>query len=121
MEALLVLLGIPCKVKFKLGLGFLDLSPTQPSSFLSLFPQYLSLLPLPVHFLLALQAGHQAPVLHEAEAWLLFTCCTRQQTTFQQLPAALENFVTFCLGCSLNADSTFISKLAPQVAQNAEG
>ena len=59
MEALLVLLGIPCKVKFKLGLGFLDLSPTQPSSFLSLFPQYLSLLPLPVHSLLALQFDQQ--------------------------------------------------------------
>mgnify|MGYP001858504497 CR=1 FL=1 len=121
VEAFLVLLCTPCQVQFHLGLDFPDAVPTQPSSIPILLPGYLSLLPLPVHFLLALQAGHQAPVLHEAEAWLLFTCCTRQQTTFQQLPAALENFVTFCLGCSLNADSTFISKLAPQVAQNAEG
>ena len=34
------------------GLIFLDSIPTEPSSFLILFPWYLSLFPLPVHFFL---------------------------------------------------------------------
>lgn len=62
VEAFLVLFGIPSQVQIKLGLGFYDPSSTQTSSFLTLFPLYLALFPLLVHFLLTLQFDQQVPV-----------------------------------------------------------
>jgi len=59
VEVFLVL-GIPCQAQFKLGLGFPDPIPTQPSSIPIIFLWYLSL--LPVRFLLALQFDQQVPV-----------------------------------------------------------
>jgi len=54
VEALLVILSIPCKVQLQLCLGPPDTIPTQPGTIPILFPRYLSLLPLPVQFPLAL-------------------------------------------------------------------
>ena len=61
-ETFLVPFVIPSHVQFKLGLGFPDPISTQPNSFLILFPQHLSLFPLPVHFLLTLQFDQQVSV-----------------------------------------------------------
>ena len=54
VEALLVMLNIPCQVQLQLCLGPPDLVSTQPGRFPILFLGYLSLLPLPVQFLLVL-------------------------------------------------------------------
>jgi len=54
LEALLFILCIPCQVQLLLCLGLPDAIPSQPGSIPILFPGYLSLLPLPLHFLLAL-------------------------------------------------------------------
>jgi len=45
----------PCQVQLMLGFGLPDHIPTQTKSICILLPGYLSLLPLPVHFLHALQ------------------------------------------------------------------
>lgn len=70
IEAFLVLLFTPCQVQFQLCLDLSDPMPTQPSSISILLPGYLSLLPLPVHFLLALQFDQQ--VLFQAWPPLAF-------------------------------------------------
>jgi len=62
VAAFFVLFGVPSNVQFKLGLGFPDPILTQPRGFLILFPRYLSLFPLPVHFLLTLQFDQQVLV-----------------------------------------------------------
>jgi len=54
VEVLLVILCIPCQVQLQLRLGPPDPIPTQLSSIPVLFPAYLSLLPVPVQFPLAL-------------------------------------------------------------------
>jgi len=61
VEAFLILCT-PCQVQFQLVLGVPDLVPTQASSISMLLPGYLPLLPMPVHFLLALQFDHWVPV-----------------------------------------------------------
>jgi len=58
VEAFLILLCTPHQVQFQLGLGLTDPTPTKPSSIVS---GYLSLLSLPVHFLLTLQFDEQVP------------------------------------------------------------
>ena len=68
IEVFHTLLSAPYQVQFQLDLGFPDPIPTQPSSCLILFPWYLSLLSLPVHFLLALQFDQQVLV---QPCWLL--------------------------------------------------
>lgn len=55
-----------CQVHFQLGFSLPDSLPTQSSSIPILLPQYLSLLPLPVHFLLVLQFDQHVPF-----RWLL--------------------------------------------------
>ena len=62
LEALLFLLYTSCQVQFQLGLGLPGLIPTQHRSIPMLCPRYLTLLPLSVHFLLALQFDQQVPV-----------------------------------------------------------
>lgn len=62
-EALLILLCAPCQAQFQLGLGFPDPILTQPSSIPIFLPTYLSLLPLLVHFLLALLFNQLVPLL----------------------------------------------------------
>lgn len=67
------------------SLGFPDPMPTQPGNILVLFPGYLSLLPMPLQFLLALQFDQQSgiPVLPEgnrswitiAVKWIQFLTC----------------------------------------------
>ena len=59
VEALFLILCILCQVQLQLHLGLPDPIPTQPSSVPLLVPGYLSLLPLPVHFLLALYFDQQ--------------------------------------------------------------
>ncbi|KAK4806893.1 hypothetical protein QYF61_012614 [Mycteria americana] len=54
IEPLIIILCVPCQVQLQLRLGLPDPIPTQPGSVPILFPGYLSLLPLPVRFLLAL-------------------------------------------------------------------
>ena len=54
IEDFLIYLCTHCQVQFQLGLGIPGPIPTQPNNMLTFLPGYLSLLPLPVHFLLAL-------------------------------------------------------------------
>jgi len=98
VEASLVLLGTPCQVSFKLGLGFLYPIPTWPNSFLILFPQYLSLFPLLVHFLLAFQFDQQVPFSHTG---LLpsFPDFIVRFNTVRVYPGHLHDNLLFCLLC----------------------
>ncbi|KAK4827421.1 hypothetical protein QYF61_017859 [Mycteria americana] len=63
VEALLVILCIPCQVQLQLCLGLPNPIPTQAGSIPILFPGYLSLLPLPVQFPLALYHAGLFPSL----------------------------------------------------------
>ena len=62
VEAFVGFLYAPYQVQFHLGLVLPDPVPTQPRSTPTLVPEYLSLLPLPVHFLLAVQFDQQVLV-----------------------------------------------------------
>ncbi|KAK4810535.1 hypothetical protein QYF61_004498 [Mycteria americana] len=54
VEALLIILLIPCHIQLQLCLSFPDPISTHPGSVPIFFPGYTSLVPLPVHFLLTL-------------------------------------------------------------------
>jgi len=69
-EAFLFLLGKLSQLHFQLGTDALDPILTQPRSFPVLFPWYLSLFPLPVHFLLALQFDKILVQPHQSPAFL---------------------------------------------------
>ena len=61
VKALLVIC-IPCQIQFQLWLSFPDPIPTHPGSMPIFFPWwegYMSLVPLPVHFLLILQCDQE--------------------------------------------------------------
>jgi len=49
----LIILSIPCQVQLQVCLGLPDPTPAKPGSIPMLLLRYLSLLPLPVHLLLA--------------------------------------------------------------------
>lgn len=81
LEAFLILLCTPWQVGFQLGLGLPDLIPTQPSSIPMLFPENLSLLPPPVHFLLALHFDQKVQIqTYQSLAFLFWLLCFVTQT-----------------------------------------
>lgn len=79
IEALLTLHCIPCQVQFQVGLSLPDSISRLLSSTSVHPPWYLSLLPLTVHFLLALQFYQQIPVLpYWSPAFLYWLPTTRE-------------------------------------------
>lgn len=74
-EAFPVLVFTPLQDQFQLDFRLPDPISTQPSSISILIPGYLSLLPLPVHFL-AFQFDEQVPVQSCQSLAFLFQCPT---------------------------------------------
>ncbi|KAK4818692.1 hypothetical protein QYF61_017913, partial [Mycteria americana] len=123
-EALLVILCIPCHVQLQLRPGLPDPVPTQAGSIPILFPVYLSLLPLPVQFLLALQFDQQGPdytpcLSHIPQDCELHQCVTTAAQASSNLDVTDE---LTCIGdhqvqCHIPSGSTRVPETATFGAQ----
>lgn len=104
VDVLLVSLRIPCQTQRQLCLSFPDPIPTYPGSVPIFFPGYVSLLPLPARFLLALQfeqetftqpcwsPGFLARFLIFGKRELL---CSKKNV-LKELPALFSSFIPEC-------------------------
>lgn len=72
MEAHRMILYIPCQIQLQLCLSFSDPIPTDLGGIFSFFPEYVSLLPLPMHFHFVLQLDQKRRPLAT-----LISCLTR--------------------------------------------